>query len=159
MRCHWNVFRWRSSKTIIHTAILLSVISFVSPIRKSMQKLPLLHEDHEGKLMISKVIKEGSCFCRACNSELATNLLKTELANSNFQAYVLHYMFFWSQNYCENQTLPNPCNTYFCYWKHALWDSKSYTGMLTIQFLRLWNINLFFCLLKRDLSAGHARAK
>lgn len=79
----------------------------------------------EGKLMISKVIKEGSCFCRACNSELATNL-KMELTNSNFQAYVLHYMFFWSQNYCENQTFPNPCNTYFCYWKHTLWDSKSY---------------------------------
>lgn len=62
--------------------------------------------------MISKVIKEGSCFCRACKSELATNLLKTELANSNFQAYVLHNMFFWSQNYCENQTLPNQCSTF-----------------------------------------------
>lgn len=70
--------------------------------------------------MISKVIKEGSCFCRACNSELATNLLKTELAKGNFQACVLHYVFSWSQNYCENQTLPDPCNTCFCYEKLVL---------------------------------------
>jgi len=116
----------------------------------------------EGKLMISKVIKEGSCFCRACNSELATNLLKTELANSNSKLMFCITCFSGHRFAVEirpflthaihifvTENVPSEIQNPMC----------SYTVTQTIQFLRLWIINLFFCLLKRNISAGHARAK